>query len=289
LTWRLPEEEAARLGDSLVDAFGVAVDLITDPDGAWTVIAYFEGTPDDLEIASRVAAALGRWVAPHVEEIADEDWVAKSLAGLGPVSVGRFFVHGAHDRARRPANRIAIEIEAATAFGTGHHGTTAGCLQALSELAKRCRPRNVLDIGTGSGILAIAAAKLWRVPVVATDIDREAVAVAKSNVRLNGAAPHVRAVPADGLRHSLIGKRDRFGLVTANILAEPLIALAPAIAAHLAPRGAVILSGLLRRQRRPVEAAYRARGLVIAQAVPRDDWLTLVMVRPPIAARRRAA
>ncbi len=289
--WRMPERDAVRLTDALADRLAATADMtrsrrIED----WIVTAYFDARPDPRLLDDICRAATGRKAASvRVSALGERDWVAKSLAGLGPVVAGRYFVHGRHDRDRRPANAVAIEIEAATAFGTGHHGTTAGCLAALSELAKTRRIRSALDVGTGSGILAIAAARTWRVPVIATDIDPAAIPVATANARLNGVARYVTAVAAGGVRHPAIGRAARFDLVTANILALPLVKLAPAIAAHLAPGGAAILSGLLPQQRRQVAAAYRARGLVLKRARVRDGWLTLVFERPPFAGRMAAA
>jgi ribosomal protein L11 methyltransferase len=215
--------------------------------------------------------------------------VAKSLATLGPVQAGRYRIHGSHDRGAGNANAIAIEIEAATAFGTGHHGTTAGCLRALSDLAKRRRIRSAMDVGTGSGVLAIAIAKTWRVPVIATDIDPIAVAVAAANARLNRAARDVRAVCADGLHHGLVRRSAPFDLIVANILAAPLAKFAPAIAANLAPGGTLILSGLLPDQRRWITAAYRTQGLALRRASVLDGWLTLIFERRPFARRTAAA
>jgi ribosomal protein L11 methyltransferase len=289
--WRLPKPDAVRLTDTLADRLAATADMTRSRRLAdWIVTAYFDARPDPRILDDLCRRAIGRNAAAvRVSELTERDWVARSLAGLGPVVAGRYFVHGRHDRDRRPANAIAIEIEAATAFGTGHHGTTAGCLAALSDLAKRYRFRSALDIGTGSGILAIAAAKTWRAPVIATDIDPDAIRVAGGNSRLNGVAHHVKAVTADGVRHPAIARFARFDLVTANILAGPLVTLAPPIAAHLAPGGVAILSGLLPAQRRQVAAAYRARGLVLRRASIREGWLTMVFERPAFAGAKAAA
>jgi ribosomal protein L11 methyltransferase len=288
--WRLPEPEAARLTDALADRLSATADMIQSRRAVdWIVTAYFDARPDPKLLEGICKDAIGRKAAARVSPLTERDWVARSLASLRPVVAGRYFVHGRHDRDRRPANAIAIEIEAATAFGTGHHGTTAGCLAALSELAKTRRIRSALDVGTGSGVLAIAAARTWRAPVIATDIDPAAIRVAIGNGRLNGVARYIKAVTADGLRHPAIGRAARFDLVTANILAGPLVKLAPAIAAHLAPGGIAILSGLLPAQRRQVAAAYRGRGLVLKRSAVHDGWLTLVFERPPFAGAQAAA
>jgi ribosomal protein L11 methyltransferase len=187
-------------------------------------------------------------------------------------------VHGAHDRDRVPSHCIGIEIEAATAFGTGHHGTTRGCLLALANLARRRRPRYILDLGTGSGVLAIAAAKLFRVRVLATDIDPQAVAVAHANARLNGVGHLVTAVHAADLRAPEIIKRAPFDLVLCNILLRPLQRLAAPMARELSPNAHVVLSGVLTSQGAAAIAAYRSQGLVLERSFTLDGWVTPVMV-----------
>jgi ribosomal protein L11 methyltransferase len=211
------------------------------------------------------------------ETIEARDWVAASLAELKPVMAGRFTVHGAHDRARILPNRIGIEIEAALAFGTGHHGTTRGCLLALDEIVKRCRPRRALDIGTGTGVLAIAAAKALRRSVVASDIDPEAVRIARANARLNDIAPLVQCIHARGLTAHPFRERAPFDLVLANILLAPLTRLASPLRRLLAPRAHVILSGLLAAQENAALAAYRPHGLRLVRRIPLDEWVTLVL------------
>ena len=194
-----------------------------------------------------IAQAAGKAAAARltVEKVPHRDWVTASLAGLAPVHAGLFTVHGAHDRSRVTRNRIGIEIEAATAFGTGHHGTTRGCLIALDAMARRARPRHILDLGTGSGVLAIAAAKLWRAPVLATDIDSEAVRAARANAQRNGVGALVDAVHAAGLHAPQIAARTPFDLVLANVLLRPLQRLAAPLARAIMPNARVVLSGLL--------------------------------------------
>ncbi len=213
------------------------------------------------------------------EELPDIDWIAHSLAGLKAVRAGRFFVHGSHETGRHRAGEIPIEIEASLAFGTGHHGTTSGCLEMIGEVALRERPRNALDLGTGSAVLAIAIAKLARIPVLATDIDPIAVRVARQNVRLNRAAAWVEAVTAPGFHHPAFARRKPFDLIVANILARPLMRLAPAMAHHLSPGGSVILSGILDHQRRPVIAAYVGQGFRHVATFHREGWATIHMKR----------
>ena len=212
------------------------------------------------------------------ERLPDIDWVAKSLEDLKPVRAGRFLVHGSHDRdARRPSD-IAIEIEAGMAFGTGHHGTTAGCLMMIDEIVRRENPRNALDLGTGSAVLAIGLARLKRLPVLATDIDPGAVRVARDNIRLNGVESLVHAVTASGFDHPLLHGR-RFDLIVANILAGPLMRLAPDMALHLAPGGSLILSGILVGQRWRVLAAYRGQGFRHVRTRRIGEWVTLHLKR----------
>jgi ribosomal protein L11 methyltransferase len=213
-----------------------------------------------------------------VQRVAQRNWVKESLIGLRPVTAGRFVVHGAHDRDRVPSHCISIEIEAATAFGTGHHGTTRGCLLALDQLARHYRPRRILDLGTGSGILAIAAAKLFRVPVLATDIDARSAQTARDNARLNGVGSLVTAIHAAGLHAPEIAKRAPFDLVMSNILLRPLQRLAAPMARQLEPNARIVLSGILKSQTNAALTAYRSQGLMLERSFPLDGWFTPVMV-----------
>jgi ribosomal protein L11 methyltransferase len=245
--------------------------------GRWSVEVYFAKTPDAAEAAAlaRIAGTSGRFA---VSELPDTDWVSKSLEGLRPVRAGRFVIHGRHDRAAVRTNEIAIEIEANEAFGTGHHGTTAGCLREIDRLAKIRAFRRPLDVGTGTGVLAIAMAQLWHVPVLATDIDPVAVRVARANARLNG-SPEVEAIVAGGLATRLVRERGHFDLIVANILAGPLQALALSVRQALAPDGFVVLSGLLPTQGARIVAAYRSVCLTLLRAATLDGWLTLTFIR----------
>jgi len=246
--------------------------------GSWQVLVYLSGENEGAESAALetlATAVLGRAAAFSIETLPETDWVAKSLEGLPPVRAGRFLVHGSHDRNRRRPNDTAIEIEAAEAFGTGHHGTTAGCLMAIDRLVRTRPVLNALDIGTGSGVLAIAIAKTAKAPVLASDIDPVAVRIARGNVRLNGVVRYVRTVAAGDLARRIFAERAPFDLIVANILAGPLVALAPAIASRLASGGTVILSGLLPGQRARIVAAYRGQGLALIRSAVLDGWLTL--------------
>jgi ribosomal protein L11 methyltransferase len=237
---------------------------------------YFEDADTVDEAAVR--EAFGDAV-PVREDLPDIDWMAEVLAGLKPVRAGRFLVHGAHDRDKVLPNDLAIEIEAGQAFGTGHHGTTAGCLTMIESVVRRRRPRNALDLGTGSAVLAIAFAKLARRPVLATDIDPVAIAVARQNVRANGVSRYVETATATGFGSPAFRRAAPFDLVIANILAGPLMQLAPQLARHLSADGDVVLSGILERQRDAVLSAYRIQGLFHRRTLRRGEWVTLHLCR----------
>ncbi len=251
------------------------------PGAEWRIDALFPEAPDAAFWRGRlgaVANSLGL-AAPEVliERLPETDWVAQSLRNLPPVRAGRFVVHGAHDRGRVPAGALALEIEAGRAFGTGQHETTRGCLLALDDLAKRRAHRRVLDVGCGSGVLSLAAARLWRRRVLASDIDEVAARVTMENARRNRLGPWVRAVTADGLSHRAIREAGPHDLILANILAGPLHRLAPDLARALEPGGRLVLSGLLHRHAPWIEASYRRVGLVVERRWRLGDWSTLVL------------
>ena len=214
------------------------------------------------------------------EIVPDVDWIAKSLEGLKPVRAGRFIVHGAHDRDKVRANDLAIEIEAGQAFGTGHHGTTAGCLEMIEDVLRARTVRNALDLGTGSGVLAIAVRKLKNIPVLATDIDPIATRVAAENVRTNGIANGIVTKTAPGFHSTAFSEYGPFDLIIANILARPLIRMAPKLVDNLAAGGTVILSGILASQRWKVLSAYNGQKMRHVRTIWRNGWVTIHLDRP---------
>ena len=256
--------------------------------GAWRLEAYFSEEPDAEMIRELIRPVLGAQADEAVFETIDQqDWVRASLEGLKPVRAGRFLVHGGHDRHQVRGNDLAIEIEAALAFGTGHHGTTLGCLRALVDELKRRRPTHVLDVGTGTGILGFAAAKALRTPVIAGDLDPEAVTTARGNARLNGLGLYMRFYHAPGVRHALADRPRGFDVVFANILARPLKRLAPSLTAVVADDGVLILSGLIERDVPGVLSTYRHRGFHLARSGVIEGWATLVLRRGGAAPRPR--
>ena len=258
---------------------GVGVFELEDGSGLWEVGGYFDARPDEVALALLAAAHGARGFA--VSELPETDWVAKVRRDLAPVRAGRFFLYGSHDAEAVPEGVVQLLVEAAMAFGTGHHGTTAGCLRAFDRLlAAGLAPSPVADIGCGTAVLAMAAARVWPgVPVIASDIDRVAVEVAAANVAANGLSDQVEVVEAAGLDHPRLAAAGPFGLIFANILKGPLVELAPAIAAACAPGGHAILSGLLADQAGEVVAAYAAAGFDEAGREELGDWATLALRR----------
>jgi ribosomal protein L11 methyltransferase len=276
------EQAAKRVVDALTEIFledQATIAAYERPDGRWAITVHFAEPPDQASVREFVGIAAGDEAARGVafDTVEAKDWVKASLEDLAPVPAGRFVVHGRHDRARVPANKLAIEIEAALAFGTGHHGTTRGCLLLLDHVLKAHQPRRVLDLGTGTGVLAIAAAKALHIGVLASDIDPLSVRVARENARLNQTGHLVQAIVATGFSAPQFSKARPFDLVLANILANPLRQLATPMARHLAPSALVILSGLLTPQVAGVIAAYRARGLVPLWHLRIEGWSSLLL------------
>jgi ribosomal protein L11 methyltransferase len=282
-TFAIGDEQIARrvtdlLTESLEDG-EAAVAAFERSDGRWDVTVHFAEPPDQERIRALVVLAASDEIAQTIvfDTVAAKDWVKASLEGLVPVAAGRFVVHGQHDRAHVPPNKLGIEIEAALAFGTGHHGTTRGCLLLLDQVLRSKMPRRVLDLGAGTGVLAIAAAKALRRKVLASDIDPRSAIVARENAVLNGVGNLIVSICATGFSAPQFRSRAPFDLVMANILANPLRHLAPAMAAHLAPEAMVILSGLLPHQTRGVIGTYRTQGLVLVRQIRIDGWCSLLM------------
>lgn len=254
-----------------------ADDTAADDATAWRLEAYFAERPDETLSALLAETGLG---APAIEELPDIDWVAHALEGLGVVEAGRFLLYGSHDAEKLPegGEKIAIRIDANQAFGTGHHPTTAGCLTLLDRIAG-LPPESVLDLGCGSAVLAVAAAKLWDVEVLASDIDEKSVEIATENIALNGVGDLVNAIAADGFADPRIKVRAPYDLIFANILAGPLVEFAPAMAAHVARRGRVMLAGLMTNQEAGVVAAYEAAGFKLLNRLDHQTWPVLLLVR----------
>lgn len=299
------ETRARRLADALSELLDPACAVCgvseTRP-GRWRVEVHFVSPLTESTLRELIAAQVDPPLAQALKcaPLAPRDWQAASLAALDPVRAGRFVVHGAHRRNRLRSNDVAIEIEAGLAFGTGHHGTTRGCLLALDQLAKArkrlprkaqtnfARRRNaharptILDLGTGSGVLAIAAAKIFRTPVLATDHDARAVHIARANACTNRAASLVEVMHAAGFNAARLRASRQFELVFANILLVPLQRMAASMALRVRPGGHVVLSGLLSEQANAAIAAYRAQALILERRLTLDGWATLVFRKPSL-------
>lgn len=266
--------------EPLADALATS-EIDDGPDrGGWRVEAVCRRAPNPSDIAARVAIAAAAAGVPEpavtIERLEARDWVTENLTAFPPISVGRYFIHGSHYTGAVPVSRVPLLVDAGTAFGSGEHQSTRGCLMALHALARRRRVRRPLDMGCGSGILAMAIAKTWRVPVVAADIDPDAVIVTAFNARRNGVAARLRALSGDGFKARSIQAAAPYDLIVANILARPLCRMAHRLTASLMPGGTVILSGLLARQERQIVAAFRSRGLRLRGRVLLEPWITLV-------------
>ncbi len=262
------------------DGLPLSVFDLDEVNGIKEVSLYATEEVDEIERRLRaVMAGVGVDVAIGREAVPDIDWVARSLEGLQPVRAGRFLVHGSHDRQKRRPGDLSIEIEAGLAFGTGHHGTTAGCLEMIEMVVCREHPKNALDLGTGSAVLAIALAKLAHIPVLATDIDPVATDVAAQNVKLNRVSAYVETRTAPGFGDPIFRARAPFDLIVANILARPLMRLAPDMAHSIKLGGSLILSGILERQRNAVLSAYVGQNLRHVRTLTRGEWVTIHLKR----------
>jgi ribosomal protein L11 methyltransferase len=274
---RKDAEAAAVALDSDVACEGATYSILEEDEDReiWRIDAF----PTTDEEAAAVSAVLSRFpvLRTVTEKLADADWLAMSLSGLPPVKAGRFFVYGAHDKGLAPVNAVNLRIEAGAAFGTGHHGTTVGCLWAFDQLLKKHRFERVLDVGAGTGVLAIAAARTGSRIAIGTDNDRPSVRISAENAALNRAK--ARFIYSSDLSTPLVRRHGPYDLVFANILAPPLVALSQDIKRALKPKGFVILSGLLRTQERRIIAAYRSKGFRFVRRIHRDAWSALVLRR----------
>lgn len=275
---------SVELFSAALQPFAVSVSASGDSlKGDWVVEAYAAAAPDPTRLATAVGLAAA---AAGIEEppvacvpVGQTDWLAENLVSFQPVRAGRFFVYPSHHRDEPPVGAIPIRIDAATAFGSGEHGSTRGCLHALDRLAAIGRFDRALDLGCGSGILSIAIARLWHARVTAADIDPIAVRVCRENMSLNGVSTRVRALQSNGLTDRALRAAPAFDLIVANILARPLMAMARDLTARLAPGGVAVLSGLLAGQEAQILGAYRRCGLVLQDRITIDGWRTLILRR----------
>ena len=280
LHYKSPKREAEKQYELLDhafedDAFPLAITEIDEANGIYEVSLYVDETQKN-SILPRFAQVLGVDENKiEIELLPDIDWVSHSLEGLGPVRAGRFFVHGSHDRDKVKPGDLAIEIDAGQAFGTGHHGTTVGCLELIADVMEHEKPQNALDLGTGSGILAIGIALIKPIRILATDIDPIAIKVAKENFALNGVAKTITAITATGLDDEEIKKRVPFDLIVANILANPLIELAPQMVPALKKGGSIVLSGILEEQHDRVVKAFEAAGAKYIKTLHHEGWVAI--------------
>jgi ribosomal protein L11 methyltransferase len=288
-TMEVPAGSAEAIAAALETAetpAAMAVTLFERGEGVIEVSAHYAEEPAIEQLLALIGAAIGAgdFGALRIERMLPQDWVTRAESLRAPVRAGRFVVHGHHDRGKVPRFRGAIEIDAGLAFGTAQHATTRGCLIALDRLSKRIRPRRILDVGTGTGILAIAAARAFNAPVLASDIDPIATATAAANAHVNGVGARVHVVTAAGLSQPLL-RHASVDLLFANILLNPLLALAPDFARAVRPGGICVLSGLLNAQARQVEARFRALGFSLDSRILLDGWATLLLRR---GSRRKA-
>jgi ribosomal protein L11 methyltransferase len=271
------------LGEGALSVSSYEVEEWAKPRPIWRVEALFDEKPAHGSLAARVAVAAAAlaMAEPALEIVAvpNRNWLAEGFQAFPPLTAGRFHVSGDHIAEPAPPGLIVLRLNASTAFGSGEHESTRGCLLALSAMTRRRKPRRVLDLGCGSGILALAAAKAWRAPVVAADVDPEAVRVTAFNARKNGATAHVTAVISDGCSAPLLHRRAPYDVITANILARPLCRFARELAPLLAPGGRLVMAGLLQSQEAMVLAAYRMRGLQLLGRWRLGAWSTLVLAR----------
>lgn len=292
-TWRVEVEASpetvAAFEDALEPFCEALSTFVTETGGGWHIEGFCASRPDPEAIARALAgSAAGLGVAPPpatVGRIPPRDWVADNLRIFPPVEAGRYFIHPSHYRSPVPPGRLALCLDAGAAFGSGEHESTRGVLLALDGLARRRRFHAPLDVGCGSGILALAMARTWRAPVIAADIDPRAIAVTRDNARRNRLGPLVRAVPSDGYRAPAVRRGAPYDLIVSNILANPLCRMAGDLAGHLEAEGTAVLAGFVARDSARVLAAHRRHGLVLVRRLDLDGWQTLVLARDRRAGR----
>lgn len=282
LTGKAPAEALGEAMERLVpEPTGIGVFEVEDGSGLWEVGGYFTETPDDTALALLAAAFDAKPFV--VSELPETDWVAHVRRELAPVEAGRFFVYGSHDADKLPDGKIPLLIEAAMAFGTGHHGTTLGCLRAFDRLLEQgvlgVKGAKVADIGCGTAVLAMAAARVWDGTFIASDIDQVAVDVAEANLRANGMEGQVQCVEAAGFSHPDLAAHAPYDLIFANILKGPLVALSPDLVGHLKKGGFAILSGILNEQAQDVIDVYAQNGANLVEQEQIGEWTTLVLTR----------
>ena len=271
-------ELASRIENHLSGVSGVAISEIEDGSGLWEVAGYFDDRPDDVRLALLATACGARRFL--ISELQETGWVEEAQRQLAPVISGRFFVHGRHDRDKIPAGMIPLAVDAAMAFGTGHHGTTHGCLQAIEKLAESgCVAGRVLDIGCGTAILAMAVAMISDARIVASDVDMVAVETALANIESNGLSDRVRVVHGTGFDHPEVRALSPYDLLLANLLETPLVRMADDFATHCVPDGFAVLSGVLDKRRHTVIARFRAAGFSVHETIVVGEWVTMVLRR----------
>lgn len=277
----LTKDQAYELVDAVMERDDLALTASAhenEDTGQWYFEAACESPPDLAAFVELARQTLGIEVEFSVSRIDPEiNWVARSLEGLAPVTAGGFYVYGSHETGPVPSGLTAIRIDAAQAFGTGHHETTTGCLEAINLLLKRRKPRHMIDVGTGTGVLAIALAKRTKTPVIASDIDPISVSTTIANAEQNGVGTLIVAVEATGLTHSTITQNGPYDLIVANILAGPLMALAPSVGKAAQKGASIVLSGILEHQARGVINAYARQGMTLTQTLQRKEWTTLML------------
>lgn len=283
LTFRVPMEAVIAM-EELFDGMALATSSFEDAAQPefWQVQVIFDHAPDAENVKNLLSPVVEQLSIslPEllIEAVHQEQWQRSLAEDFPPLSLGRFFVHGAHAKAEKPMHMHSLQVEAGMAFGSGEHATTSGCLLAMQQLAKRRTFSNVLDMGCGSAILAVASARLWRrAPVLAVDIDEVSVRIARENVRLNRVRGNVRAIAGDGYAAREVALAAPYDLILANILARPLVKFSPALARNLAPGGVAVLSGLLASQEAMVLSAHRRQGLFLTHRIIKDGWATLVL------------